>query len=581
MNGGKTLTLRGRALVNARTSGLARCSSSALCTRTVAVRNDALQLAWQVRHRSDFHHIQTSDGPDKVSSLGLGQPTPETHPHLLKPGELTPGLLAADFAARRTMLMGSLEPESMVLVPGFGLRYMTNSIFYPFYQNTNFHYLTGFNEPDAFLILWKTGKGSGEYGYKTILFVKPRNRHTELWDGPRAGVEAAVSHWGADEAHAIDSLQSFLESVYISSDAPKYTYTDLPISKVADFRDISSIVAKSNHIQTDSNTHNANSGNKKRHSTTSPQRSFSRIFGKRVRPDEQASPPISNLRSLAEVMDRQRHVKNQKEVDVLRKCGMISGRAFAAAMRHTAERTRNIAAGKDKEFGPLTEHEVQSVLEYEVKRRGGDGLAYVPVVAGGQNALVLHYVWNQQVLNRGQLVLVDAGGMFGGYTSDISRTWPVDGTFTKPQRGVYEAVLNVQRQMIKCCTAAANLTLSDLQNETKNLLQEECSKLFSRPVTPSEMSTLFPHHVSHFTGKDIHEAESLSRRGLSPLKSGQVITIEPGLYIPFDERFPAEFRGIGVRIEDDVVIGETFPIVLTTEAPKEVDDIEAVMNGLD
>ncbi|KAI8806056.1 peptidase M24, structural domain-containing protein [Cladochytrium replicatum] len=483
----------------------------------------------QLRCRSDFHHIQTSDGPENVLSLGLGQPTPEMHPHLLRPGELTPGLLAADFAARRTTLMESIEPESMVLVPGAGLRYMTNSIFYPFYQNTNFHYLTGFNEPDAFLILWK---GSDDFGYKTILFVKPRNHHTELWGGPRAGVEAA------------------------------YTNTDLPISKVADFRrEISSIIAQSNHIQTDSNTHNANSGNAKCHSQISSQRSFSRIFGKCVRVDEHGSVPIPNLRSLAELMDR--HPEGSRRFEEMRE----DFRAFAA-MRHTAQRTRNIAAGKDKSTGRL------------LSTKGADGLAYVPVVAGGPNALVFHYVWNQQVLNSAQLILVDAGGMFGGYTSDTSRTWSVNGTFTKPQRGVYEAVLNVQRQMIKRCTAAANLTLSDLQNETKNHLQEECSKLFKRPVTASEISTLFPPHVSHFKGKDIHEAESLSRREVKPLKSGQVITIEPGLYIPFDDRFPEEFRGIGVRIEDDVVIGDTFPIVLTTEAPKEVDDIEAVMKGL-
>ncbi|KAJ1549753.1 hypothetical protein HK405_002428, partial [Cladochytrium tenue] len=166
---------------------------------------------------------------------------------------------------------------------------------------------------------------------------------------------------------------------------------------------------------------------------------------------------------------------------------------------------------------------------------------------------------------------------YGGYCADITRTWPASGKFTKPQRELYEAVLTVQKECIKRCTEAADVTLDDLQRLTTEVARSECQKLFKRKVTNQDMNQLYPHHVSHYLGLDVHDTPSIPRN--RKLKKGMVVTVEPGLYVPNSSQFPAEFRGIGIRIEDDVVVGESMPTVLSAEAPKEVVDIEAACEG--
>ncbi|KAJ3200914.1 hypothetical protein HDU83_007201 [Entophlyctis luteolus] len=173
---------------------------------------------------------------------------------------------------------------------------------------------------------------------------------------------------------------------------------------------------------------------------------------------------------------------------------------------------------------------------------------------------------------------MDAGGEYNNYASDITRTWPVSGKFTEPQRELYAAVLKAQKACIEKCTEQFKVSLDELQDLAFRILQDECISLFGRHVGYDEMNKLYPHHVGHWMGMDVHDVQTVPRT--IKLKAGMVITVEPGIYVPDSELYPEKYRGIGIRIEDDVVIGENFPIVLSAEAPKEIVDVESVCQGL-
>jgi Xaa-Pro aminopeptidase len=192
-------------------------------------------------------------------------------------------------------------------------------------------------------------------------------------------------------------------------------------------------------------------------------------------------------------------------------------------------------------------------------------LAYVPVVAGGSNGHTIHYVSNNDVLKNGQLVLVDAGAQYMGYNSDITRTWPINGKFTNSQKEIYQIVLQTQKQIIEKCIAGN--TLAQLQTETFALLHDRLQKYFKKPLSRSKMSEYYPHHVSHFLGIDVHDTPFISQT--RPFCNGMVLTVEPGLYI--------KELDIAVRIEDDILITSNGPVVLSSEAPKEIEDIEHLM----
>eukprot|EP00128_Syssomonas_multiformis_P017109 Colp12_sorted_trinity150504_noHs@16791 len=271
--------------------------------------------------------------------------------------------------------------------------------------------------------------------------------------------------------------------------------------------------------------------------------------------------------TLSNVVNRLRLLKDSEEVALMQRAANISAQAFVKAMQHTR-------AG-------VGEHELEALLEYEVRRHGCTRLAYKPVVASGINCNTLHYVFNDRLLRDGDLVLVDAGGEYQNYASDITRTFPVSGRFSEGQREVYEAVLRVQKTCIKLCTTASNLSLNSLHNVCVNLLKEELCALgivkAARFTTDAlrETQKYFPHHLSHYLGSDTHDTPTISRD--EPLRPGMVVTMEPGLYLPCVDSVPPKYRGIGVRIEDDVLITEGAPVVLTAECPKEPEEIEAIM----
>jgi intermediate cleaving peptidase 55 len=194
---------------------------------------------------------------------------------------------------------------------------------------------------------------------------------------------------------------------------------------------------------------------------------------------------------------------------------------------------------------------------------------------------MIHYTHNTALLKQGETVLVDAGGEYGWYITDITRVWPVGGRFTAAQRDLYAAVLAVQRMGVGLCRASSGLSLDEVHRATEAALQKELEKLgfeFGRGMMMrgggDVMGVLFPHHVGHYVGLDVHDVPGYPRS--VPLKAGHCVTIEPGVYVPDDERFPEHFRGLAVRIEDSVCVDEEGPVVLTPEAVKEVEDIEAL-----
>ncbi|KAI4604416.1 hypothetical protein KJ359_000554 [Pestalotiopsis sp. 9143b] len=443
-----------------------------------------------------------------ASSLLFGQPVHETHPHLLAPGELTPGITAQEYHERRSKLLAALPAGSAVLLPSAQVQYRSGAVFHAFRQESNFLYLTGFSEPDSLTLIVKTGPQEGDFIF--YLWCRPKDPKQEQWNGPWSGIDAARDVWNADEVGDIGRLDK--ELAYALKGVQK-VYTDAELTKYGVPTKLGNTLAA------------AASG-----LSTAPLRPW---------------------------INAQRAIKSPSEIACMRRAGQGSGRALTNAMR------RHWTSEKD----------LGAFLEYEYHQNGLDGSAYIPVIAGGQKALLIHYVLNNGLLNDDEFVLVDAGGEYGTYITDITRTWPVSGKFTQAQRDLYEAVLTAQRASISMCRADAGVTLDKLHGITETALRNQLQQL-GFELGGNAMNILFPHHVGHYIGLDVHDVPGYSR-GIT-LQEGHCITIEPGVYVPDDERWPKAFRGLGIRIEDSVAVGEEHPLVLTTEAVKEVVDIEAL-----
>ncbi|GAW26952.1 putative xaa-pro dipeptidase [Rosellinia necatrix] len=489
-----------------------RCPQTSRTTRTAKTTTrtgTTRSICSSISSISSSRAYATSPVP--ASQLLFGQPTHETHPHLLKPGELTPGITAQEHHLRRAALMARLPAGSAVVLPAAELRYRSGAVFYPFRQESNFLYLTGFAEPESLAVLRKLSDGD----YRFYLLCRSKDPAREQWNGPWSGVDAARDVWNADETGDIADPAAALAGAF---DGVTVIYSD---------------AARSPHGASEVAL---------------------RALLKRC------APHILSYEPLRPHVNELRAIKSPAEIANMRRAGQLSGRALTAAMR------REWASEKD----------LAAFLEYEYQTSGLDGHAYVPVVAGGPRGLLIHYVLNQAALVPGETVLVDAGGEYGTYITDITRTWPVSGKFTAAQRDLYGAVLNVQRSVVSLCRASANMTLDDLQGVTERGLAQELGRLGFALGRGGAMRVLFPHHVGHYVGLDVHDIPGYPRSVV--LREGHCVTVEPGIYVPDadDDRFPAHFRGMAVRIEDSVAVGDDNPLILTTEAVKEVADIEAL-----
>jgi intermediate cleaving peptidase 55 len=451
-----------------------------------------------------------------ASNLTFGQPVHETHPHLLAPGELTPGISAQEYADRRTKLAAALPERGIAIVAASDTVFRSGSVFYKFHQDPDFLYLTGFNEPEALAIISKDATGTDHTFH---LYVREKDPKAEVWEGARSGVQAAKDVFNADEAGDIGNMKTVLPD----------------------------IVGEASHVYSDVTQPDTNQSALHRflYGSSKKKTEFAEMIGSRR--SHRLRPLMNDLRAF----------KSPAELQVMRKAGKASGRAHTDAMRRVW----------------TDERQLDAYIRYRFLSHGCESSAFEPVVAGGKNALGIHYVRNDEKLRNEDLVLVDGGGKHGGYIADITRTWPVSGKFSPAQRDLYQAVLNVQRTIISLCRATASVNLDKLHNIAEQQLTDQLNQIGFN-ISGKDIETLFPHHLGHYIGLDVHDTVSYSRKVL--LQEGHCITIEPGVYVPDDERWPKHFRNMGVRIEDSIAVQEDSALILTAEAVKEVVDIESL-----
>jgi Xaa-Pro aminopeptidase len=425
------------------------------------------------------------------------------------------------YRRRRQALARSMQ-AGVAVVPTAPERVRNRDTHFPYRFDSHFYYLTGFPEPESALVL------VGGQEPKAILFCRSRNEEREIWDGFRHGPEAARERFGFDEAYPIEELDARLPALL--ENQPTLYY---PVGADAAW----------------------------------DARAMEWLNAVRARVRAGAAAP-ERLHDVRALVDEMRLVKDAHEIALMRR----SGRIAAAAHRRAMQATR---PGRH-------EYEIEAELAYEFRRSGAEFPAYWPIVAGGPNACILHYVFNNAALRDGDLLLIDAGCELHGYASDITRTFPVNGRFSGAQRDVYDVVLAAQLAAIAAVKPGARwnaphdaavrvlaqgmIDLGLLNESLDAALEKETYRRF------------YMHRTGHWLGLDVHDAGEYKREGQwRPLARGMVLTVEPGLYIRAADDVPERLRDIGVRIEDDVLVTQVGCEVLTGEAPKAVSDIEALM----
>jgi Xaa-Pro aminopeptidase len=428
------------------------------------------------------------------------------------------------YQQRRRRLMQMMGKGSIAILPTANVALRNRDVEYPYRPDSDFFYLTGFDEPDAVIVL-VPGRPEGEY----ILFCRERDPQMELWTGRRAGLKGARADFGADCAFPIGKIEDLLPGLLENRGKVYYTMGGDP---EFDRRIIQWL--------------------------------------KRIRRKSRAGiHPPDEIVSLEHLVHEMRLFKDREEIGLMRRAAQIS----AAAHRRAMERCRP----------GMTEYQLEAELIHEFMVQGARNTAYPPIVGGGANACVLHYTANEDVLKDGELVLIDAGAEYRSYAADITRTFPVGGRFSGPQREIYELVLEAQRAAIAKArpgnhwndphdAAVRVLTrglvgLGLLKGDVRTLIRSGAYQRF------------FMHRTGHWLGMDVHDVGDYkigeSWRLLEP---GMVLTVEPGLYVSARSgRVPRHYLNIGVRIEDDVLITKQGNEILSEGAPKTVKDIEAVM----
>jgi Xaa-Pro aminopeptidase len=452
---------------------------------------------------------------------------PRTYPYI----ESTPPLKAKktvardEFSRRRRHLMRLMGRDSIAILPAAPVRHRNNDVEYPYRQDSDFYYITGFGEPEAVAVLIP-GREQGEY----ILFVRDRDPTRESWDGRRAGPEGATRDYGADDAFPIGDIDEILPGLL--ENRAKVFYT---MGVYADF----------------------------------DQRVVGWVNGLRTQARNGRHPPQEFV-VLDHVLHDMRLFKSRTELELMRESARIASNAHVRAMRYCRP-------GRQ-------EYEVMAELLHEFRRYNAD-TSYHPIVGSGPNSCVLHYRDNDQTLQDGDLLLLDAGCEYECYASDITRTFPVNGRFSPEQRAVYEVVLEANEAAIAKVKPGNHWDdphMAAVQAITQGLVKLGLLKgRVSKLVREGAYRRYFMHRTGHWLGMDVHDVGDYKIgdewRVLEP---GMAMTIEPGIYIPGNTRgVPKGMRNIGIRIEDDVVVTRTGAEVLTSNAPKTVDAIEAVMSG--
>jgi Xaa-Pro aminopeptidase len=428
-----------------------------------------------------------------------------------------------EFARRRAQLMRLMGAGAIAILPAAPVRQRNSDVEYNFRQDSDFYYLTGFPEPEAVAVLIP-GRAAGQY----ILFTRERNPERETWEGRRAGPAGATAQYGADDAFPISDIDEILPGLLEGRERVFYT---MGLSPEFDQHVISWV--NTLRAQARSGLH-----------------------------------PPQEFVALDHLLHDMRLYKSRAELQLMRRAGQIGADAHVRAMRFCRP-------------GRM-EFEVMAELLHEFHRHGAD-ISYHPIVGGGANSCVLHYHENSSRLHDGDLLLVDAGCEYGYYASDITRTYPVGGRFSPEQRAVYEVVLEAQRAAIERVRpgnhwnephdAAVRAITQGLKRI--GLLKGPLAGL----IRDGAYRKFFMHRTGHWLGMDVHDVGDYKIEDeWRVLEPGMVLTVEPGIYIAAGTRgVSRRFWNIGIRIEDDVVVTRKGCEVLTGGAPKEPDEIEALM----
>lgn len=517
---------------------------------------------------ADMTQEQTRQAPGIPASrkfrFALNEPihAPKVQAHLKTfPQFGPPPLNPAFHAERRETLMYMLPKNTTLIVPGASLKRRNGDVDYPFRQESNFYYLTGFDEPDSLAILSNV---PGEP--KFTLIVPPRDPAKETWTGKRSGVAGATQIYQADQAYENTHLDAILKE------------------RIRNSQHLRVLPAVANEEM-----------NRKiyqamlRHSPWGPQFKLlsdatRRAFSLKTQ---------TQMNEATEAINKMRLVKTPYEIALLQRACTISAMGHVNAMRNL-KLTREEADQRNHPHAQgRNEGEIQAQVEYDFRRHGAVRQGYDTIAGGGANACVLHYNTNRQFAKPGHLELVDAGAEYGYYTADITRTWPISGKYTPEQKAIYNLVLKAQEKGIQM--TKPGVTMGQIHQECAKIINQGLMELGILPkdAKPNAYQPYFMHGTSHMLGMDVHDVpspgQSINGQPLpptamrdNPLEPGNVFTVEPGIYIDPEvgrrNAVDPKWWGIGVRIEDDILVTDNGHLNLSAQVPRKAEEIEALMN---
>ncbi|WP_019026777.1 Xaa-Pro aminopeptidase [Colwellia piezophila] len=433
----------------------------------------------------------------------------------------------SDYDQHRAALMAKMPNNCIALFPAASELTRSNDTEYAFCQNKNFFYLTGFNEPDALLVLLKDEQGSA----KSVLFSLPKDPLHEIWQGRRIGQIKAVDDYGVEQSFTLSEIDSLIPDYLEGKSQVFFGFSD--------------------------------------HNFAAQVFTWLKQVSSNIR---QGAKTPTNLTDSDPLVAELRLIKTTNELALMRHANHISGLAHQRAMQ-------KCHVGK-------FEYQIEAEILHEFARHGARHPAYASIVAGGDNANILHYTANCDVLNNNELLLIDAGAELGGYAADITRTFPINGKFSTEQKAIYQLVLdakNLAVNAIKPGMSFAKLNILTNAFLTQGLvdlgiLEGDLTELISE----KKVKDYFIHGLGHWLGLDVHDVGdyhiSTDREQLRAFKEGMVMTIEPGIYIPLTDLSVAEkWRGIGIRIEDNIAVTKDGFENFTVNSPQTIEDIEELM----
>ncbi|HVN88820.1 MAG TPA: aminopeptidase P N-terminal domain-containing protein [Candidatus Binataceae bacterium] len=425
------------------------------------------------------------------------------------------------FAERRKRFLDALK-GAVAILPSAPVSLRSGDVEYVYRQDNDFYYLTGFAEPESLAIFVP---GSAD---EFILLVRPRDKERETWTGRRAGVEGAMADFGANKAHVIDDLDRVLPHIL---DKAERVYFPLGLNPKVEARVLEMMKGAA-----------------------------------AMRPRTGSGP--HSLLDPREILHEMRLFKRPEELATMRNAIAISARAHEEAMRNSR--------------GGMKEWEIEALVNFTFRKNGAEGPSYPSIIASGPNAATLHYISNDREMRAGELLLIDAGCEYDFYASDVTRTFPIGTSFTPLQRDLYEIVLAAQLKSIE--TVKPGVKFDDPHEAAVRVLVEGMCNLglikesVAETLEKGTYRRYYMHRTSHWLGMDVHDVGLYRVGGQSrTLEPGMILTAEPGIYIaPDDESAPPEFRGIGIRIEDDVLVTPEGHEVMTAAVPKTVAEVEAL-----